>query len=179
MWTMRIRIHVVLIACLLAAVPCFAQGAPKAPRGQVGKMIVGTWRMVGVETRLVDGSGPATLPRGKQPTGFIIYDSQGRMYVQIMNSDETRPPRKGAGPLNEKEQAQAFSSYTAYFGRYTINEEVQSVTHHVEGSVNPRNVGNEMPRFVEVSQDRLSLNTFAKGQDGKERVTLRMWERVR
>jgi hypothetical protein len=53
------------------------------------------------------------------------------------------------------------------------------VTHHVEGGVNPRNVGNAMHRFVEVSQDRLSLNTLAKGQDGKERVTLRMWERVR
>lgn len=49
----------------------------------------------------------------------------------------------------------------------------------MEGSVNPRNIGNGMHRFVEVSHDRLSLNTFAKGADGKERVTLRMWERVR
>jgi hypothetical protein len=176
---MPIRAYLVALTCLTVVSPCFAQGAPKAPRGQVGKLIVGTWRMVGAETRVVDGSGPTTLPRGKKPSGFIIYDSQGRMYVQIMNSDETRPPRKGEGPLTEKEQAQAYTSYTAYYGRYTINEDDQSVTHHVEGSVNPRNVGNAMPRFVEVSQDRLSLNTFAKGQDGKERVTLRMWERVR
>jgi Lipocalin-like domain len=174
-----VRISVVALGLVMAAVPCFAQGAPKAPRGQVGKMIVGTWRMAGVETRVVDGSGPTTYPRGKSPSGFIIYDSQGRMYVQIMNSDETRPARKGEGPLNEKEQAQAYTTYTAYFGRYTINEDEQSVTHHVEGSVNPRNIGNGMLRFVEVSQDRLSLNTFAKGQDGKQRVTLRMWERVR
>jgi hypothetical protein len=176
---MHIRMYVVALGCLIAATPCFAQGAPKAPRGQVGKMIVGTWRMVSAETRLVDGSGPATFPRGKSPSGFIIYDAQGRMYVQIMNSDETRPPRKGESTMTEKEQAQAYTSYTAYFGRYTINEEDQSVTHHVEGSVNPRNIGNAMHRFVEVSQDRLSLNTFAKGQDGRQRVTLRMWERVR
>jgi len=174
------RIAVVALASVLGvAIAAFAQGAPKAPKGQVGKLIVGTWRMVGVETRVVDGSGPTTFPRGKQPTGFIIYDSQGRMWVQIMNSDEVRPPRKGEGPMNEKEQAQAYATYTAYFGRYTVNEEDQSVTHHVEGSVNPRNIGNGMHRFVEVSADRLSLNTFAKGQDGKERVTLRMWERVR
>lgn len=169
----------VALATVAIASPAFAQGAPKAPKGQVATLIVGTWRMVGVETRVVDGSGPATFPRGKKPTGFIIYDTQGRMYVQIMNSDEVRPPRKGEGPMTEKEQAQAYATYTAYFGHYTINEEDQSVTHHVEGSVNPRNIGNGMHRFVEVSADRLSLNTFAKGPDGKERVTLRMWERVK
>lgn len=173
------QIGLVLLGCLAAASLGFAQGAPKAPKGQVAKLIVGTWRMAGVETRVVDGSGPTTFPRGTKPTGYIIYDSQGRMYVQIMNSDEVRPPRKGEGPMTEKEQAQAYATYTAYFGRYTINEEDQSVTHHVEGSVNPRNIGNGMHRFVEVSHDWLSLNTFAKGNDGKERVTLRMWERVR
>ncbi|MBI3049721.1 MAG: lipocalin-like domain-containing protein [Acidobacteria bacterium] len=173
------RMCVVVLGCLTAASPVFAQGAPKAPKGEVTRLIAGTWRMVGVETRVVDGSGPTTYPRGKTPAGYIIYDSQGRMYVQIMNSDEVRPPRKGEGPMTEKEQARAYATYTAYFGRYTINEEEQSVTHHVEGSVNPRNIGNGMHRFVEVSSDRLSLNTFAKGPDGKERVTLRMWERVR
>lgn len=177
---MRMRLCAAVALALLAmAVPVFAQGAPKAPRGQVAKLVVGTWRMVGVETRVVDGSGPTTFPRGKAPSGFIIYDSQGRMYVQIMNSDEVRPPRKGEAPMTEKERAQAFATYTAYFGRYTVNEDDQSVTHHVEGSVSPRNIGNGMHRFVEVSADRLSLNTFAKGSDGRERVTLRMWERVR
>jgi len=168
----------VALASLAVAAPGFAQGAPKAPKGQVAKLIVGTWRMVGVETRVVDGSGPTTFPRGTKPTGYIIYDAQGRMYVQIMNSDEVRPPRRGEGPMPEHDQARAYATYTAYFGRYTIDEGDQSVTHHVEGSVNPRNIGNGMHRFVEVSHDRLSLNTVAKGPDGKERVTLRMWERV-
>ena len=176
---MRVRVCVLVMAGLAVTSICFAQGAPKAPPGQVAKLIVGTWRMVGAETRVVDGSGPSTYPRGKAPAGFIIYDTQGRMYVQIMNSDEVRPPRKGPTPMSEQEQARAYASYTAYYGRYTIDENDQSVVHHVEGSVNPRNVGNGMKRFVEVSQDRLSLNTFAKGPDGKERVTLRMWERVR
>jgi len=176
---MRMRICALVVVTLAVAPVCFAQGAPKAPRGQVAKLIVGTWKMTGAETRVVDGSGPTTFPRGKAPAGYIIYDTQGRMYVQIMNSDETRPARKGEGAMTEKEQAQAYTSYTAYYGRYTIDENDQSVVHHVEGSVNPRNIGNGMKRFVEVSQDKLSLNTFANGQDGKERVTLRMWERVR
>jgi hypothetical protein len=176
---MRARLCVLVIAGLAIATVCFAQGAPKAPTGQVARLIVGTWKMSGAETRVVDGSGPTTLPRGKAPAGYIIYDAQGRMFVQIMNSDETRPARKGEAAMSEKEQAQAYTSYTAYYGRYTIDENDQSVTHHVEGSVNPRNIGNGMKRFVEVSQDQLSLNTFARGPDGKERVTLRMWERVR
>lgn len=176
---MRARICALVVITLAIAPVCFAQGAPKAPRGQVAKLIVGTWKMTGAETRVVDGSGPTTLPRGQSPAGYIIYDAQGRMYVQIMNSAETRPAPKGPVPMPEQEQAQAYTSYTAYYGRYTIDENDQSVVHHVEGSLNPRNIGNAMKRFVEVSQDRLSLNTFATGPDGKERVTLRMWERVR
>jgi hypothetical protein len=45
-----------------------------------------------------------------------------------MNSDETRPPRKG-GALTEKEQRRR-SAATRRFGRYTIDENDQSVTHH-------------------------------------------------
>ena len=167
------------IGCLLAfASPALAQGAPKAPKGQVGKLIIGTWRMTGVETRPMDGNGPVTHPRGIKPTGYITYRPDGIMFVQIMNSEETRPPEHGPAQLADDERVKAFNTYTAYFGHYTIDENDQSVTHHVEGNTNPRQVGNGMKRFVEVSKDRLSLNTIGTGPDGKQQITLRMWERV-
>ncbi len=133
---MRARLFALMVVMLAVAPVCFAQGAPKAPRGQIATLIVGTSRMTGAETRVVNGSGPTTRPRGTAPAGYIIYDTQ-------------------------------------------IDENDQSVIHHMEGSVNPRNIGNGMKRFVEVSHDKLSLNTFAKGPDGRERVALRMWERVK
>jgi hypothetical protein len=162
------------------ATPSWAQLPPKAgPAPGAAKMIVGTWRMVGAQTQAVDGTGPTTYPRGVKPSGYIIYDADGMMYVQIMDSDETRPPRTGAGPMSVEDQAKAFSSYTAYFGRYTIDEVEGSVVHHVAGNTNPRTVGAGQKRFLAITPDRLELNTFAKGQDGVERITRRMWERVK
>ena len=54
---MRVR-HCAALALgiLVMATPGFAQGAPKAPRGQVASLIVGTWRMAGVETRVYERS---------------------------------------------------------------------------------------------------------------------------
>ena len=72
---MRARLCALVVATLAIAPVSFAQGAPKAPRGQVATLIVGTWKMTGAETRVVDGSGPTTLPRGKAPAGYIIYDT--------------------------------------------------------------------------------------------------------
>lgn len=170
------------VALLIAglATPAWAQLPPTpGPTPGATKMIVGTWRMVGSQTQAVDGTGAITYPRGARPTGFIIYDPDGMMYVQIMNSDEVRPPRTGAGPMSLEDQAKAFSSYTAYFGRYTVDEQAGTVVHHVEANINPRTIGAAMPRYLEITPERLELNTFTRGEDGVQRITRRMWERVK
>lgn len=64
---MRARLCVLVLVTLSIAPVCYAQGAPKAPPGQVARLIVGTWKMTGAETRVVDGSGPTTRPRGTAP----------------------------------------------------------------------------------------------------------------
>ncbi|MDA1185520.1 MAG: lipocalin-like domain-containing protein [Acidobacteria bacterium] len=177
---MHKALGVLTAAVLLGALaaPAQAQAPPKpGPTPGAAKMIVGTWRMVGAQTQAVDGSGEITYPRGVRPTGYIIYDAGGMMYVQIMNSDEVRPPKTGTGQMSMEDQAKAFSSYTAYFGRYSIDEEEGSVTHDPQANTNPRQVGDVRKRFLEITNDTLELNTFNTGADGVERITRRMWER--
>ena len=100
------------------------------------------------------------------------------MYVQIMNSDKVRPPKTGPRQLSAEDQAKAFSSYTAYFGTYTTDEEEGSLIHDPQANTNPRLVGDARRRFLEITNDRLELNTFNTGADGVERITRRMWQRA-
>lgn len=170
------RAAAVLVAM---AAPALAQAPPTpGPTPGAAEMIVGTWRMVGAQRQAVDGSGEITYPRGVRPSGYIIYDEDGMMYVQIMNSDEVRPPKTGPRQLSPEDQTQAFSSYTAYFGTYTIDEEEGSVIHDPQANTNPRLVGDARKRFLEITPDTLELNTFNTGDDGVERITRRMWERA-
>ena len=178
--TMHKTLGVLTAAVMVAlASPAQAQAPPTpGPTPGAAQMIVGTWRMVGAQTQAVDGSGEITYPRGMHPSGYIIYDETGMMYVQIMNSDEVRPPKAGPRQLSPEEQTKAFSSYTAYFGTYTIDEEEGSVIHDPQANTNPRLVGDARKRFLEITPDRLELNTFNTGADGVERITRRMWERA-
>ena len=161
------------------AAPAQAQAPPTpGPTPGAAQMIVGTWRLVGAQRQAVDGSGEITYPRGTRPSGYIIYDAGGMMYVQIMNSDEVRPPKSGPRQLSAEDQTEAFSSYTAYFGTYTIDEEEGSVIHDPQANTNPRLVGDARKRFLEITPDTLELNTFNAGADGVERITRRMWERA-
>ena len=196
--TMHQALGTLTAAALVAlAAPAQAQAPPTpGPTPGAGQMIVGTWRLVGAQTQAVDGSGEITYPRGTRPSGYIIYDAGyvradheqrrgaspddagGMMYVQIMNSDEVRPPKIGPRQLSAEEQAKAFSSYTAYFGAYTIDEDEGSVIHDPQANTNPRLVGDARKRFLEITPDTLELNTFNTGADGVERITRRMWERA-
>ena len=47
----------------------------------------------------------------------------------------------GAPPA---ERAAAFGTYIAYFGAYTIDVDKRTVTHHVEGAMNPNMVGSDL-----------------------------------
>ena len=178
--TMNKALCALTTAVLVAlATPALAQRPPTpGPTPGAAQMIQGTWRMVGAQTQAVDGSGEITYPRGLHPTGYIIYDEHGMMYVQIMNSDEVRPAKVGPRQLSAEEQAKAFSSYTAYFGNYSIDEEAGTVTHDPQANTNPRQVGDVRTRFLEITPDTLELNTFNTGADGVERITRRMWERA-
>jgi Lipocalin-like domain len=54
--------------------------------------------------------------------GIIMYDNSGHMSVQIVNSNRPAFPN-GRSRATDKEKADAFDSYIAYYGTYTIEPE--------------------------------------------------------
>ncbi|MDQ3820549.1 MAG: lipocalin-like domain-containing protein [Acidobacteriota bacterium] len=117
------------------------------------KRIVGTWRLISIE-------GEPSVNRAEHnPTGYLVYDSTGHMSAQITYSD-TRQKFASTNPseVTAREKAEAYDSYVAYYGTYTINMHKRVITHHVEGSLNPNDVGNDLIRYFEFSGERLILS---------------------
>jgi hypothetical protein len=61
--------------------------------------------------------------------------------------------------------------YDAYFGRYTIDERAGTITHHVEGSLFPDDLGKDFVRGFTLDGDTLTLRfTSSAGRDGVTRT---------
>ena len=165
--TMTARvITLVVLACGSAALSVRAQQSSDATR--VRQQLIGSYKLISYIA--YDANGAATtLPYS---VGQISYDAAGRMSAQLMRSGRAKLTTPGAP---EAERAAAFGTYIAYFGAYTIDADKHTVTHHVEGAMNPNMVGSNLVRHYEFSPDGKSL--FLSVKDG-ERVTGKLqWDR--
>lgn len=140
------------------------------------QQFAGTWELVRVERYGADGELlPPPAPPGfgaGSPLGYIMYDGDGHMGVVIQQ--DGREPYAGDRRTPEEALA-AVTSYTSYFGPYTVNEAEGYVTHHLEGSLSPGGRGRDNQRFFEFSGDQLALKPPA----GASGIQLRIvWERV-
>ena len=137
---------------------------------------VGNWELVGRERITPDGELLQTpeppLPGAEGEVGYIMYDPAGYMGVVIMPPG--RPPYASDGPTGE-EAVRALSTYTSYFGTYTMNEAEGYLTHHLQGNVRPPDSANNNQRFYEFSGNQLILMPPADDSGIKRRI---IWQRV-
>jgi Lipocalin-like domain len=158
--------NILLVLCMTAAVSLPAQNANPT---DIQKRFVGHWRLVTFEN--FDEKGVARL--AEYDGGRIMYDAAGNMSAQLMRSNRTRL----SSPSTDSERAAAYATYTAYFGRYTIDAAAGKVTHHVEGSANPNWVKTDLVRWYTFSEDGNRLMLSIKNADGRVTGTL-TWERI-
>jgi hypothetical protein len=133
------------------------------------KQFVGHYRLLTFEN--FDEKGVAR--RAEYDGGRISYDAAGNMSAQLMRSNRTRL----SAPSTEAERAAAYATYTAYYGRYTVDAAAGTVTHHVEGSANPNRVKTDLVRWFRFSPDGNRLMLSLKNADGRVTGTL-TWERL-
>jgi Lipocalin-like domain len=150
--------------------------APPVPDGPSSVPLVGTWRLLSVGFIRPNGSRvPSRF--GTNPTGYILYDRTAHMAVQIMSSPWpafANPER----PTPQEVEA-VFNGYVAYAGTYEFDPATRTVTHHVQMSVDPDDVGKDFQRSVELEGDRLTLSVRKYRLNGEEGVLRLQWERVR
>ena len=157
-----------MLALLIAVVPTLAVSAPPP-------VVVGTWTLVSATSTDENGNG-ARSPYGKKPTGMLIYKPDGSM--SLVMSYEGRKPLsvmdREAAPATER--AEAFSSFLAYAGHYTLAG--NRVTHHVEVGSVQNWVGTDLVRSIEVKGDRLALRTPATRLGAQLVILELVWQRA-
>ena len=128
-----------------------------APRANgTTERIVGTWQLMTRTVSRADGTTIVDPVLGEKPTGRLVYDASGAMMLQMMRTgrkDAISPP---ANP-RDKTNPRVILGYDSYFGRYTVDEKAGTVTHHVEGSLFPEDLGSDWVRPFTLDGDKLTL----------------------
>jgi hypothetical protein len=157
------------LIALFGLVPLAACGGG-GPAVGTSSQFAGAWTLVRIEQ--FDADGELLAPPIEDRLGYIIYDPAGYMGVTIMHPD--RPPYAGTQPT-PLEALASYSTYTSYFGMFTVNEAEGFVTHHLEGSLNTRGAGSDYKRFYTFSGNRLTLQPPAGDNGNKTELT---WEKL-
>ena len=158
-----------LIAVLAAVTP--AHGVFVQPRDT----LVGTWRLVSASATTANGT-VERAPYGANPSGLLIYTSDGTMSAQVSYGGRSRlSADRVAAPASER--AEAFATFFAYGGRYTMTGD--RVVHHVEIASVENWVGTELIRVVARDGDRMTLRTPPLTVGGVTRTSQLLWQRIR
>lgn|SRR5579864_3785870 len=148
-WALGTVICVTSVAVASLAVG-HAQSAPtnNAASGLVKDKLIGAWRLAWIEEEGSDGKPNRLVNR----RGTLVYTRDGHMSVQIMLPEAETAPQ--GGPVQYDQ-----GGYEAYYGTYDVNEQAHSVTHHVEGALVRKLIGNNLTRVYSFSNGQLILKS--------------------
>ena len=99
------------------------------------KSIVGTWRLRTYEVWTAQGQ--VSFPLGESPVGFAVFDETGHAFIQLARAID---PHSGSLNLEAVRETLA-SSFSAYFGTYTVNTNGTRLSIQVQGSNRAAYVG--------------------------------------
>lgn len=142
---------------------------------QRGDSLVGTWTLVSASASTADGRA-VTAPFGSNPAGLLSYTADNRMTAMISHGGRRRlSGDRISSPAFER--AEAFATFFAYAGRYSVKGD--QVIHHVEISSVQNWVNTDMVRLVRFEGDRIVLRTPPLSVGGTTQTTELVWERVK
>lgn len=144
-----------------------AQTPAPRPATTATQRIVGTWQLMTRTVRRADGTTIVDPVLGEKPTGRLVYDAGGAMSLQMMRTGRKDAISTPASPKDKPNQ-RVILGYDSYFGRYTVDEKAGTVTHHVEGSLFPEDLGSNWVRPFTLNGDTLTLRLT--GEDGLTRT---------
>jgi hypothetical protein len=142
-----------------------------------GEDLVGTWRLRSWKN--VDSDGSAVDALGDKPVGYIFYNRDGFMSVEIMAADRApyRVPDAFGGTAEER--SEAIGTYLSYAGPFEVLSDQETVIHQIEVCSYPNWIGNAQVRFAKLDGDLLTLSAEPTTMQGVERTAVLVWERVR
>ncbi len=143
--------------------------------GHANDKLVGTWKLVSASSTTSAGE-PSTAPYGPSPVGFLTYTEDGRVSALISYGGRKPLSVGGAALALQEEQAEAFKTFLAYAGRYTVSGD--KVTHHIEISSIQNYVGKDLVRGIKFQSDQIALVTPPTTVNGKIQTVELIWQRL-
>ena len=124
-------------------------------------------------------SGAVFHPWGTDVRGRLTYDRAGHVSLQIAKVGRERFASDDLETGTPAEIRCAWDSYHAWFGRFTVGLDEQSVIHHIEASLFPNWVGVDQMRLVTLEDDGLVLRSKPMSYGGQPVEFLTRWVRSR
>lgn len=154
---------------MLSALPCSVMAQSK-------NALIGTWKLVSATDTTEKGEKSDAFGTGA--VGFLTYTADGRMMAMISHGG--RKPLsindRIAAPAGER--AEAFATFIAYAGTYTLEKD--RVIHHVQVALLQNLVGSDQVRtLVKLEGDRLVLRTPSLLKAGRMVTTELTWQRLK
>jgi hypothetical protein len=137
--------------------------------------ILATWKLTAVSSS-TDSGEQNESPFGPNPTGFLTYTPDGRMSAIVSYGGRKRLSSTDSHLAPVEEQAEAFKTFVAYAGRFTLNGD--TVIHHVEVCSIQDWVGTDLIRGLKLEGDRLVLVSSPTPVDGKTQTFNLIWQRL-
>jgi hypothetical protein len=135
--------------------------------------LVGTWKLVSASGTTSAGER-IDAPYGISPVGYLNYTADGRI-SSVISYGGRKPLSMGGGKIEE--QAEAFNTFLAYAGRYSLSGD--KVIHHIEVSSIQNYVDRDLIRTVKFEGDRITLITPPTVVNGKIQTIELVWQRQR
>jgi len=127
------------LAIGLSASDALAQQKP------LKEQLVGTWTLVSSDQVRPDGSKLRQL--GANPNGINVFDANGRFFLMMASADNLRMASNDRSMTKSEEDSLIVESI-AYYGTYTLNEEVNVISLHLDASTFPNQVGTDQKRSI-------------------------------
>jgi len=124
-------------------------------------------------------SGAVFHPWGTDVRGRLTYDRAGHVSLQIAKVGRERFASDDLETGTPAEIRCAWDSYHAWFGRFTVGLDEQSVIHHIEASLFPNWAGVDQMRLVTLEDDGLVLRSKPMPYGGEPVEFLTRWVRSR
>jgi hypothetical protein len=130
-----------------------------AQQRSIKEQLVGTWTLVSSDQVRPDGG---TLKQfGANPKGINVFDANGRFFLMVASADNSRIASKDPSNTNSEENGLIVESI-AYYGTYTVNEEVNVISLHLDASTFPNQVGTDQKRTItSLTADELKYSSPA------------------
>ena len=138
--------------------------------------LIGTWSLRSWKNTGSDGS--SVDPLGEAPVGFIFYNHDGYMSVEIMAADRAPYDDADAFGGTPEERSEAISTYLSYSGPFEVLAGQDTVIHNIQICSFPNWIGNAQVRFANLDGNLLTLSTKPMTFQGVERSAHLVWERV-